>query len=336
MQKMKRPWGRATILGLAAAVVAVVAIAPAASSARQPAASKPISIAYLSFAVQNSYDAPMLAAAQKAAKAAGATVTVFDANNSPKTQFNQFQDAITSGKYQGIITQPIISTNLIPLVKQATAKGIKVVNIDQIMGPKLNTAAVQVKGLSGNVTFVPTLMGTDLGKLTVKACQAGHFKPCNVGYLFDIQASALDHAINGAFNAAIKGKAKVVATGQSFFTPSGGLKAVQDMISSGKTINVIAGSDQGIEGAVQASLPSGTKLVGYGGSAAGIAGVKSGTWFATIKQAPATEGKLGMQTLIKAVKTGKKFPGVDVLTSAPNGGIITKSTAHLFTGEWPG
>ncbi|MCL2420134.1 MAG: hypothetical protein FWD04_12655, partial [Conexibacteraceae bacterium] len=116
MQNFMRSWGRARVLALVAAVTAAAAIAPGASSAKQAAAKgKHLSIAYLSFAVQNSYDAPMLAAAKRVAAANNASVQVFDANNSPTAQYTQFQDAITKGGFQGIITQPIESTNLIPL-----------------------------------------------------------------------------------------------------------------------------------------------------------------------------------------------------------------------------
>ena len=338
MQNFMRSWGRARVFGLAAIVTAAAVIAPSASSARTASAKgKHLSIAYLSFAVQNSYDAPMLAAARRVAAANNASLTVFDANNNPTTQYTQFQDAITKGSYQGIITQPIEATNLVPLVHQAVAKHIKVVNIDQIMGPSLSTSKVQVKGLAGNVTFVPTLMGRDLGTLTVKACSAGHFNPCNVGYLYDIKASALDVAISRGFSIATKGSpVKVVADGQDFFTPTQGLTAVQNMLTSNPNINVIAGSDQGIEGAVQAISGKHVLLVGYGGSAAGVAGVKSGAWYGTIKQDPATEGRVGLQTLIKAIRNGKNYAGVNPLTSAPDGGVITKANAHLFTGEWPG
>ena len=50
-------------------------------------ANKPVRIAYLSFAVANSYDAPMLAAAQTVAKDNNSTIKVFDAANDPKKQF---------------------------------------------------------------------------------------------------------------------------------------------------------------------------------------------------------------------------------------------------------
>jgi ribose transport system substrate-binding protein len=293
-----------------------------------------VKIAYLSFAVANTYDAPMLAAA----KAQNAGVTVFDANNSPTTQYSQLQDAITSGGYQGIITQPIESTNLIPLVKQAISKGIKVVNIDQILGTSLSTFQKQVPGLSGNVTFVPTELGNKFGALVVQACKANNLNPCNVGYLYDIKASALDVALRSGFDQAIASdpSVKVVAEGQDFFTPAEGLKAVQDMLQSNSSINLIAGSDQGIEGAQQANTSKKVVLVGYGGSAAGIAGVKAGKWFGTVQQTPATEGRLGMEQVVAAAQSGTNSAAVDPLASLPNGGTITKANVSLFHPEWPG
>jgi ribose transport system substrate-binding protein len=308
------------------------------STATGSSSGKHVSIAYMSFAVANTYDAPMLAAAKAVAAADNATVKVFDANNNPTTQFSQLQDAITSGSYQGIITQPITSTNLIPLVQQAVSKGIKVVNIDQILGPKLDTFQKQVKGLSGNVTFVPTELGNKFGSLVVQACKANNLNPCNVGYLYDIKASALDVALRSGFNQAIAAdpSVKIVAEGQDFFTPAQGLKAVQDMLQSNSSINLIAGSDQGIEGAQQANTSKKVVLVGYGGSAAGIAGVKSGKWFGTVQQTPATEGRLGMQQVIAAAQNGTDAAAVDPLATLPNGGTILKSNVSQFHPEWPG
>ncbi|MGH3186946.1 MAG: sugar ABC transporter substrate-binding protein, partial [Streptosporangiaceae bacterium] len=228
--------------------------ATSTTSSAAAASNKPLSIAYMSFAVENSYDAPMLAAAQAVASDNNATMKVFDANNSPQTQYSQLQDVITSGQYNGIIVQPIFGTGLISLVKQAIAKGIKVVNMDQILGPDLSTDAPQVAGLSANVTFVPTEIGTKLGMLVVQACEAKNLSPCNVGYLYDIKASALDVAVSGAFDKAIAADPaiKVVAQGQSFFSPTDGLTAVQDMLAAKPDLNLIVGSDQGIEGGAQA------------------------------------------------------------------------------------
>ncbi len=315
-----------------------------APSAPKPSASstKPLNLAYLSFAVENSYDAPMLAAAQAVADDNHATMKVFDANNSPQTQYSQLQDVIASGQYNGIIVQPIFGTGLVSLVKQAIAKGIKVVNMDQILGPDLSTDAPQVPGLSANVAFVPTEIGTKLGNLVVQACKSKNLKPCNVGYLYDIKASALDVAIHGAFAKAIAAdpSVKVVAQGQSFFSPTEGLTAVQNMLQANPSLNLIVGSDQGIEGGAQAVATAKKTgkiiLVGYGASAAALAGVKSGAWYADVAQAPASEGRLAVQALVAAIETGKNSGGIDPVAGLPDGGIVTKANVDQFTAEWPG
>ena len=100
-----------------------VVVAAAARAARPPERREAAKLAYLSFAVANSYDAPMLAAAKAVAKAQGASVTVFDAANDPKKQLAQLQTAITSKQYDGIIVQPIFGPQLIPTIKQAIKAG---------------------------------------------------------------------------------------------------------------------------------------------------------------------------------------------------------------------
>jgi ribose transport system substrate-binding protein len=329
------------------AAAAATTSAPAAASSSAPAAAaspsaaaKHVTIAYLSFAVNNSYDSPMLAAAQAVAAADGATLKVFDANNSPQTQYQELQTVISSGQYNGIITQPIEGTGLLTLVKQAIAKGIKVVNMDQILGPNLATDAPQVPGLSANVTFVPTQIGTKMGQLAVQACASKKLNPCKVGYLYDIKASALDTAISGAFNAAVKGSPiQVVTTGQSFFTPTIGLTAVQAMLQAQPDLNLIVGSDQGMEGAMTAFTTSHiTKvmLVGYGASAAAVAGVESGAIYADVAQAPASEGRLAVQAIIKAVQDGTVGGAIDPVAGFPDQGVVTKADARQFTPEWNG
>lgn len=327
-------------IALVSTLIATVGPADAATSSKNKA-SKTLNIAYLSFAVANSYDAPMLAAARATAAASGAKLTVFDAGNNPQAQYTQLQNVITSGKYQGIITQPIFATGLIPLVLKAIAKKIKVVNIDQILGANLTTDKPQVKGLSANVTFIPSKIGTQLGQQVVAACASKQLNPCKVGYVYSIKASTLDVAINKGFLAAVAGSpVQVVAEGESYFTITGGLAAAQNMLQAHSDLNLIVGSDQSIEGAVQA-LDGAKKtgqvlLVGFGASAAGIAGVAAGTWYSDVAQAPASEGQLGVAALIKAIRTGKASGAINPVGALPNHGVVTKANVKLFTAEWPG
>jgi ribose transport system substrate-binding protein len=328
-------------LRAAAATTALVAVCAAAAVVAGGAAggktAKPVRVAYLSFAVANSYDAPMLAAARAVATKQGAKVTVLDAANDTKKQLSELQTVVSSKQYNAVIVQPIFGPQLIPTIKQAIKAGLKVVNIDQILGTNPGTAAPPVAGLSGNVVFVQTQIGRKQGGLVVKACAALNANPCKVGYLYSVKVSSLDTAIRKGFDAATKGHGiQVVAEGETFFNPANALKASQTMLQAHSDLNVIVGADQGATGAQQALNGQSVTLVGYGGGGVGLKAVGSGAWFGTVMQRPATEGKLGMQCAIKAVRTGKGCGGIDVLASLPDGGVVTKANASKFKAEWPG
>jgi ribose transport system substrate-binding protein len=319
----------------------------AAASEAAPSASaeaKTLEIAYLSFAVANSYDAPMLAAAQAAAAAGNAKLTVFDANLDPAVQAKQLQDATASGKFDGIVTQPLFGAGLVEGVKAAIAAGIAVGNIDQILGEDQTTAEAQVDGLMANVAFVPSTLGRKIGELVVKACAEMNANPCNVGYIYSVKAAALDTTLKIAFDevTASHPEIKIVGEGESFYTTALGLKASQDIIQAHQDVSVIVGADQAITGAVQAvdaaGLTGKVSLVGYGGGAIALQGIASGERYGTVMQMPATEGRLGTEQLIAAIRSGTPAPGMDPLEDLPEGGVVTKANVDTFLplAEWPG
>jgi ribose transport system substrate-binding protein len=108
------------------------------------------------------------------------------------------------------------------------------------------------------------------------------------------------------------------------------------MLQAQPDMDVIVGADQGATGAQQALDGKKVTLIGYGGGGVGLKAVGSGAWYGTVVQRPATEGQLGMQCVIKAVKTGKGCGGIDVLANLPDGGVVTKANASQFKAEWPG
>jgi len=189
---------------------------------------------------------------------------------------------------------------------------------------------------------VPTEIGTKLGNLVVQACKDHNLSTCKIGYLYDIKASALDVAIHGAFMKAIATGSGVTVTaeGQSFFSPTQGLTAVQNMLQANPSLNLVVGSDQGIEGGVQAVTAAHKTgkviLVGYGASAAALSGVSSGAWYGDVAQAPASEGRLAVAAMVKALRQGKSSGGIDPVAGLPNNGVVTKANASQFTAEWPG
>jgi ribose transport system substrate-binding protein len=252
------------------------------------------------------------------------------------------QTAISSGKYQGIITQPIVGTALVPLVQQAIAAGIKVVNMDQILGSNLRTADPQVQGLSGNAVFVPYTTAVTSGKLAAQACETMKANPCDIGFLYDVKASQLDIAEYAGFIVGLKAdpNAKVTNTGQTNFTQAGGLSASQNMLTANPNLDVIWGSDQGAEGAASAVAQAGKQgkvlIIGAGGGSIAIADVKSGVLYGELFNAPATEGTVAMQMMAKALTTGQSSGGVNVAATFPNAGAITKANVDQFKAQYTG
>ena len=177
--------------------------------------------------------------------------------------------------------------------------------------------------------FVPTEIGTKLGQLVVQACESKNLNPCNVGYLYDIKASALDVAISGRVQQGDRGRSRGQGrhAGPELLQPDRRTDAVQNMLAANANLNLIVGSDQGIEGGVKAvaakHMTGKVILVGYGASAAALAGVASGAWYGDVAQAPASEGRLAVQALVQAVRTGQisggstRWPGCPTAASSP-------------------
>lgn len=334
---------RVAAAAAAGAVLLAGLVLAVSSATASPAKPKTLRLAYLSFAVANPYDTPMLAAAQTAASALNAKITVFDANNSATTQFNQLQNVIAAGKrrYDGVIVQPIFGAGLVTLVRQAIAKGIKVGNVDQILGADFTTSRPQVKGLSANVVHVPSEIGRKLGVLTVRACNRIGKAPCKVGYIYGVKASGVDKAVRTAFDRAIAAgrEVQVVAEGESFFSTEGGLTATQNILQAQPDLHVLVGADQALTGGRSAIQAAGRKdllQVGWGGSQLGLQAVRTGVQFGDVMMRPATAGRLAVQDLVRAIRTGKSQPGRDVLAGLPDDGIVTRANVKKFTPEYYG
>jgi len=334
-------------LAAGAAVLALAACSqPGGDGGTSPSAApvddEPLQIAYISFAVANTYDEPMLAEAQAVAAANNAELTVFDGNLDPNLQVTLIQDVIASGQYDGMITQPVYGPAIIDVVKEAIDAGIKVVNIDQILGEDFTTGATQVDGLSANVVFVPYELGVKFGEQVVEACASKNLDPCNVAYLHDVKASAIGVALWDGFTEATAGSpVTVVAEGETFYNPAAAQTAVADILTANPDIDLIATSDQGLQGAFLAIEAAGSALtdflfVGYGGSQWVQPQVADGIVFADVVQAPATEGRLGMEALIDALRNGNDWGDVDPFEDFPNNGVMTRDTVDQFTGEWVG
>lgn len=306
--------------------------------AQSPAAGA--NVAYLSASSANTWLQASKVEMDKIAAENGITITEFDGQFNPDTQQAQLQDAIASGQYQGMIVSALNGVGLLPDLQAAAAAGVKIVALNQIIGPALDTADPQDPSVVASVLAPPLRSGQRLGELTLKACEG--VDPCNVVYFYGIKGIPLDNALEQGFNEVIAANPaiKVVNTGEGqYLGPDVAMTAMQDIITATPDFNVVVGSDQSIQGVLLALQDAGktdVKLIGLGGSTPAIDGIKAGTWFGDVMGAPATEGRLAMDALVQALTDGTAVGGIDPLTTLPDEGLITAENVDKFAAEWNG
>lgn len=235
--------------------------------------------------------------AQAEAKAAGAELTVTDAQNDASQQANQLQN-FTSQNVKSVIVNPVDSDAAGPAVKAANNAKIPVVAADR----GVNKAEIATTVASDNVTG---------GKLAAKelAAQLG-----GKGKVVVLQGQAGTSAArerDKGFTEGIKEfpGIKVVAKQPADFDRAKGLDVMTNLMQSNSGVTgVYAQNDEMALGAAKAlgsKAGKSVKIVGFDGTPDGLAAVKSGKLAATIAQQPKELGKLAMQNALKLAK-GKK------------------------------
>ena len=146
-------------------------------------------VAYLSASSANTWLAASVKEMDAIAKANGINITEFDAQFDPAKQTAQLQDAIASGKYDGIVVCAIYGVGLIPDIEAAIAAGIEIVVLNQVVGADLTTSDPQVEGIAASVLAAPYRSGTRHGNLTVKACEGND--DCKVVFIYGIKGIPL-------------------------------------------------------------------------------------------------------------------------------------------------
>jgi ABC-type sugar transport system substrate-binding protein len=320
------------------------AASTSAGASTTPAASgKGKKIAFLAAAKGNAYVDASVKAITAAAAKDGVQLTVFDAQFNPQKQLAQCQDAVTK-KYDAIITLSAVGVAMIPCAAQAQAANIPFVATNQPIGTSITTGTPTAKGVTSQIlTPLAIVAGKDTAQV-VAAC--GSTNPCNVvlltaAKLIPVQAKAYETALAMAAKAHPNIKVTTVDAGAD---RPGGLKAMQDALQRIPKPTVIASPNtQPMEGAAQAlteaSLTPGknVKLVTNGGTSFQVPKVKSGAYYSTYVQMPATEVELALQYAVQAA-TGQTPPNWTDPHKPKNVPYeITKANVNNlngFTPEW--
>jgi ribose transport system substrate-binding protein len=298
-------------------------------------------VAYLSASSANTWLAASKVAMDEVAAANGITITEFDAQFIADTQTAQLQDVIAAGTYDGIIVSALNGVGLIPDLQAAAEAGLRIVALNQIVGPALDTADPQDPSISASVLAPPLRSGQRLGELTLRACEGKD--PCRVVYFYGIEGLPLDVALRQGWDevTAANPAITVVNTGQGqYLGPDVALAAMQDILVATPDFDVVVGSDQAMQG-VELALADAGKLdavdiIGLGGSQPALDAIADGRWFGGVMGAPATEGRLAMEAMVAALTDGTAMGGIDPLTTLPDEGLVTAENVANFTAEWNG
>jgi len=337
---------RAALLLGAAAAVATAAVALAGTAAGAPKAKYNIAVLYYN---PSPYGIAQLKGAQKAAKALGVSVTGFNPNNDPHQQQTQMQDAITTGKYQGMLVAALDGHGLYPTIKQAIAKGIKVATVDYTLG--LPQQQINLVATPGLVTTVGQPIGNEWKGLITeikKACgvKVGAGKPCSVAFLPGLANYPTDVIRIDAMKKAFKtGPIKFSLMPPGMYDQPTSQKVTLDFFQSKPKVDVFASfGDQMTAGALVAFKQLGIKpgkdvlVMGYGASKEGVAAVRSGQWFATLGLYPAGEMEVALKYVVDALNGKKNIPNpVDIMKTPLHPLIVDKDYLKAnpkFQADW--
>jgi ribose transport system substrate-binding protein len=301
----------ALLLGVVAAVASLAAFAASASGAQK------YSI-WLSYYNSSPYGIAQMKGAQEAAKKLGVSLTAATPNNDPKLQQTQLQDAITTGKYQGMIIAALDGHGLAPTIKQAVAKGIKVVVLDYTLG-----TLDQTKVLTPTPYLVSTIgqglreQITGWGQALKRACtvKVGKGKPCSVTVMYGLANYPTDAYRTGVLKTMFaKGPIKLSWMPPGNYDQATAQKVTLDYFQTKPHVDVFgtfgdqmnAGADVAFK---QLGLKPGKDFleIGFGNTKQGIGWIKSGLWYASGAYYPTTTSKIAVPTLVDALN-GKKVP----------------------------
>lgn len=311
---------------------------PAPAPEPPPAPEEPVQVAYLSASTANTWLAASRAAMDEVAAANDIEIVEFDAQFNPAMQQQQFQDAIATGQYAGIVLVSLVGAGSIPDVEDALAAGLEVVFLNQVVGEDFSDVEPQVPGVAAAVFEPPFVRGERIGEITLATCE--DFDPCNVVYFYGIRGVPLDEAIRQGWDSVTAGSnVNVVAEAEGqYLGPDVGLAAMQDILVSTSDIHVVLGADQSMQGVEIALDEAGrddVRIIGFGGSSYAVEAVQDGRWYAGLFGAPFTEGRLAMEAMVAAL-AGTDTGGVDPALSVPHGGLMFQHNADDFEAEWVG
>ena len=317
----------------------------AATSGSAAAGGEPVSIAFFASSSQNGYNQAVYDGVEQAAEEAGNVETeIFDGEFNAEIQFNQIEDVVASGRFDGYVMVPNDPVGIAPAAEQALAAGPTATALFPI-GPDLDSLEPQLEGMITSAGSV-SVSAEAAAEEVVTFCES--IDPCRVVILIGQLQFPFDNLRLETFESVLgeHDNIEIVATGEGQYSQDVSLTAMQDILQSNPEFEVLlSNADQHVTGALVALNDAGLDvesmyISGGGASEVAIEGIRSGVWDATIIGLPKTEGYLAAKAVIAALR-GEEFEQVNDVNVVNELGVSVVTAEVLeenpdWVAEWAG
>lgn len=282
-------------------------------------------------------NAPYFAAQGKAAeeevKKLGGTAISSDGENDMMKQIADVEDMLAKG-IDGLILNPRDAQGLVPVTKQCSKAGVPVVIIDSSIDPSADYVTVVQSNNTANGQKVGEWFADTFGDKTPHIALLSGEQGNLVG------EDRRDGVFRGIVEAQLRkyGKAGFVVVGQGWggWTTEGGLKAMEDLLTAHKDIDVVLGeNDSMVLGAIKAIKEAGKQpmkdifvFAAADGQKEALQAIKEGTYGATGLNNPKLVATTGVDILVKAVH--KQLPANFPKISYTEPAAITKDIVGKY------
>ena len=248
--------------------------------------------------------------AQAAADEAGVKLITVDAGDDAAKQTSDVEDLI-SKNVSVLIVNPVDSDAIAPAVKDAVAKGLKVISVDRVVNGvdvDCQIASDNVAGAEMATEYLAELVG-DGAKVAELQGVPG--------------ASATIDRGEGFHNVADE-KLDVVSSQTANFNRAEGMTVMENVLQSASDVKgVFAHNDEMALGALEAVAGKDIQIVGFDATDDAVAAVKDGKMAATVAQQPDKMGETAVNTAISLINGESVEKSIPVEVT-----LITKENAE--------
>jgi ribose transport system substrate-binding protein len=319
-------------IGIGAALLALLAgcsTGTGSTTTSSTSAPKKIVIGLSNQTMASTFPVGLAKGAQQEATKLGVKLIVDDSKGDVQTQGSDMQDLVAQ-KVNGILIVPNSPGPAQAMVDQAVAAKIPVASVHGTVGT--GPTNVPYSKLSFTMNESATVLGTEETQLAEQALPNGGQVAIITGAAGFLENTTWTAGFKSGL--AAKGGFTIVATQPGDWTPEAGQAACQAILSAHPKVNLFyAISDDMATGCAKAvaAAHSSAKILGNGGSAAGITGIKNGSIYGDVCYKPVDEGAKALDTLYTQI-TGKTPASHKVLTY--NTPAITLANVDQCVAQW--